>query len=209
MPTKRSQGDRRRTPTACRWQEAESLEDELGRIARLSLDELRTCWRTRFSDRPPDTLSRDMLVRLMAWRIQAERFGGLDAGTRKLLARMADGQREPPRRLRIGSVLVREYGGALHEVTVAAGGYQWCGSIHASLSGVARAITGTAWNGPRFFGLRDIDSVRNSGPDEHPEGPPAGRQRADRSVRSVNVHAGQKSAVGRPTNTVRAIAEKR
>jgi DUF2924 family protein len=180
MPTKRSREGRRRTPAALRWQEAETPEEELGRIARFSLDELRTCWRTRFPDNPPDTLSRDMLVRMMTWRIQAERFGGLDAGTRKLLAQLADGQREPPRRLRIGSVLVREHGGALHEVTVVAGGYQWRGSVHASLSGVARAITGTAWNGPRFFGLRDVDSARNSDTAERPDDRPKGRQRADR-----------------------------
>ena len=73
----------------------------------------------------------------------------------RLLARLARGQTAPTRRLKPGSVIVRQYGGTLQEVVVVPGGFLWCGTVHASLSAIARAITGTAWNGPRFFGLRD------------------------------------------------------
>jgi hypothetical protein len=150
---------RRAAPSASHWLEAEPVEAELRRIAAFTVDELRAFWPTRCPGAPPPALSRDMLGRLIAWRIQAERHGGLNAGTRKLLSRLANGHREPARRLRIGAVLVREYGGTLHEVTVVAGGFRWRGNVHTSLSAVARAITGTAWNGPRFFGLRDNANV--------------------------------------------------
>ena len=112
-----------------------------------------------------------MLARTIAWRIQAERLGGLDAATRRLLARMASGHDEPVRRFRVGSVLVREYRRTLHEVLVVAGGFQWRGDVHASLSSIARKITGTAWNGPRFFGLRDAVNGRAANPVPHAETP--------------------------------------
>jgi hypothetical protein len=94
-----------------------------------------------------------MPARLIAWRIQAERLGGLDAGTRKLLTRLANGQREPVRHLGIGTVRVREYRGTTHEVTVVAGGFLWRDRTWNSLSVIAREITGTRWSRPRFFGL--------------------------------------------------------
>ena len=146
---------RRRSPPASPWLETEPLEMELRRIALLTVDELRAFWPTRFPGHPPSAFARDMLARLIAWRIQAERLGGLDPGTSKLLARLANGHAEPVRRFGIGTVLVREYRGTTHEVVVVAGGFLWNGTVHGSLSTIARAITGTAWNGPRFFGLRD------------------------------------------------------
>src|SRR5206468_4012850 len=80
-----------------------------------------------------------------------------DPKTAKHLAGVARGnrsQRDRPRRLKIGTVLVREYQGARHTVTVVANGFVWREATYASLSTIARAITGTNWNGPRFFGLR-------------------------------------------------------
>jgi len=58
-------------------------------------------------------------------------------------------------RLNPGALLIREFGGEMHRVTVVAGGFSWKGATYTSLSEVARTITGTRWNGPRFFGLRD------------------------------------------------------
>ena len=82
---------------------------------------------------------------------------GLDPKTAKHLDGLARGDRsraDRPRRLKPGTVLLREYHGERHTVTVVAKGYVWREATYASLSGIARAITGTSWNGPRFFGLR-------------------------------------------------------
>src|SRR5207302_4939602 len=87
-----------------------------------------------------------------------EAFGGLGRETIKLLDRLARGEKtgtELNRRLKPGAVLVREYQGERHTVTVVPEGLLWEGATYTSLSTIARAITGTAWNGPRFFGLRD------------------------------------------------------
>jgi hypothetical protein len=89
-----------------------------------------------------------------------------DIGARHLdsLARGNRSQRDRPRRLKPGTVLVREYQGARHTVTVVANGFVWRETTYASLSTIARAITGTNWNGPRFFGLR-IDKETTVSPD--------------------------------------------
>jgi hypothetical protein len=73
---------------------------------------------------------------------------------RKLLDRLARGGAEPVRHLKVGTVMVREHQGMLHEVMVVPGGFCWQDKTYPSLSTIAQAITGTAWNGPRFFGLR-------------------------------------------------------
>ena len=73
---------------------------------------------------------------------------------RKLLERLAKGGPEPVRHLKVGTVMVREHQGMLHEVMVVPGGFSWQDKTYPSLSTIARAITGTSWNGPRFFGLR-------------------------------------------------------
>ncbi len=132
----------------------EALEAELTRITGLGVDELRVLWRTMARRNPPAALSRDMLARMVAYELQEQRLGKLAISTRKLLDRLARGGSEPVRHLKAGTVMVREHRGTLHEVMVVPGGFHWQGKIHASLSIIARRITGTAWNGPRFFGLR-------------------------------------------------------
>src|SRR5215207_10799266 len=129
---------------------------EIARVRLLPLAELRTAWRKMFSRSPPAALTRDLLARMIAWRMQEKAFGGHDPQSLKLLARLARGERagEPRRSLNSGAVLVREYRGERHSVTVVADGFVWREETYASLSTIARAITGTAWNGPRFFGLR-------------------------------------------------------
>jgi hypothetical protein len=95
------------------------------------------------------------MARGIAWEIQEQALGGPDAATLKLLDSLARGEKpESKRRLKTGTVLVREYQGGRHTVTVVPGGFLWRDTTYRSLSTVARAITGTAWNGPRFFGLR-------------------------------------------------------
>ena len=132
----------------------EAIEAEIDRIRSLGLDDLRTLWRTTFRSSPPQGFTKDLVVRFICWHIQEQAFGGLDPATAKILDGFARGTKVPDRRLKAGTVLVREYQGERHTVTVVPGGYVWREASYASLSTIARAITGTAWNGPRFFGLR-------------------------------------------------------
>ena len=137
--------------------EREGIEAEIDRVRSLGVDSLRTLWRTTFRSSPPPAFSKDILARFLCWHIQEQAFGGLDPKTAKHLGGFARGDRSPadrPRRLKPGTVLLREYQGERHTVTVVAKGYVWREATYASLSIIARAITGTAWNGPRFFGLR-------------------------------------------------------
>jgi hypothetical protein len=134
-----------------------AIEAEIERVRSLGLDALRARWRSMFGAMPPMALTKDLLVRMMAYRIQEEAFGGLDRATIKLLDGLGRGEkpgRQAKRRLKAGTVLVREYQGERHTVTVVPDGFVWRNATYASLTTIARAITGTAWNGPRFFGLR-------------------------------------------------------
>jgi hypothetical protein len=133
---------------------ASDLEAELARIAGMNINELRSLWREREGREPPSGFSKDLLARALAYAIQEERLGGLSKEVKKLLAN-PDAQAEPPRRIKVGSVIVREYAGARHEVFVVEGGFSWQGKSYPSLSAIAKEITGTRWNGPRFFGLRE------------------------------------------------------
>jgi DUF2924 family protein len=134
-----------------------AIEAEIDLLRSLGLDALRTRWRMTFGALPPPALTKDLLARMIAYRLQEEAFGGLDRATAKLLDAYARGDKsrtELMRRLKPGTVLVREYRGERHTVTVVRDGFVWQGRTYGSLSAIARAITGTAWNGPRFFGLR-------------------------------------------------------
>ena len=131
---------------------------------------------------PPSAFSKDILAQFLCWHIQEQAFGGLDPKTAKHLGELARGGRsraDRPRRLKPGTVLLREYQGERHTVTVVVNGYVWREATYASLSIIARAITGTAWNGPRFFGLR-IDKGITVSPDaaDTSPGAPNGRHLA-------------------------------
>ena len=124
--------------------------------------EVRALWRTAFKKEPPKALSRDLLVRMLAWRLQEKAFGGHDAATLRLLqahARQDVGKLVLFRRLKPGTSVVREYQGVRHIVTISEGGFVWQGRSYDSLSAIAREITGSRWNGPRFFGLRGGDKT--------------------------------------------------
>jgi len=90
---------------------------------------------------------------MIAYRLQERAFGGLDRESLRFLDGLARHGRLPRRRLKPGTVLVRDYQGQRHTVTVASDGFDWQGATYPSLSAIARAITGTAWSGPRFFAL--------------------------------------------------------
>jgi hypothetical protein len=136
--------------------DAAAIEAEVDQVRSLGIDALRKRWRMMFGATPPQGLTKDIIARMIAYRIQEEAFGGLDRETVKMLDRLARGEKRDDlnRRLKAGTVLIREYQGERHTVTVVPDGFVWRDTTYSSLSTIARAITGTAWNGPRFFGLR-------------------------------------------------------
>ena len=128
-------------------------------LSDLSPDELRKEWRRLYRTQPP-RLSRDLLVRAIAYRFQELRYGGLSKATSRKLAalvqaRRLDGETVPEgaQRIRAGARLVREWNGRTHTVTVKEEGFTYAGRDYRSLSAIARDITGARWSGPRFFGL--------------------------------------------------------
>ena len=131
-----------------------AIAAEIDRIRSLPLDALRGRWRGEFGRKPPAGLSKDMLGRMIAWQIQERAFGGLDRDSLTFLDSLARHHRPARRQLKPGTVLVREYQGQRHTVTVGREGFDWQGARYPSLSAIARAITGTAWSGPRFFALQ-------------------------------------------------------
>ncbi|MDP4026655.1 DUF2924 domain-containing protein [Methylobacterium sp. NEAU 140] len=148
---------------------------ELAALPALDLDALRLRWR-RLTRRPaPLGLRRDLLARLLAHAMQTRAYGGLPRETARLLDRLAT-DADPAKALAAtrpgrgtgrpspGTQLVREHAGRVHRVTVTAAGYLWNGTTYASLSPIAEAITGTRWNGPRFFGLRERGGPEGSAP---------------------------------------------
>ena len=156
-----------------------SIEAEIARLRDLDLTELRLRWRNVFGKSAPALLNRYLLLRIIAYRLQADRSGDLDHETLKALAKAA-GQlgeisRLPTELTKLdqrrfvpppGTVLVREWDRKSHRVMVMPDGFAWNGKTFDSLSKVAFAITGTKWNGPRFFGLRDRQPGINAGETE-------------------------------------------
>lgn len=131
----------------------EDVEQLVCEIETLDLEGLRSLWRERYVA-PPSLRSTPILRQLLAWRMQAQAQGGLDAVTRKTLARSGPVQAEG-KHLGIGARLTRIWKGREVTVVVEEQGFRWEGEVFPSLSAAATAIAGTRWNGPRFFGLRD------------------------------------------------------
>jgi hypothetical protein len=130
----------------------------VGALLDCSRGELKEQWRALWGTEAPQHGSREFLIRAVAYGIQVQAFGGLDAKTLKLLrkANGANGARPKPRRSRLskGSKLFREWHGETHEVLVLDKGFAWRGETYPSLSAIARALTGAHWNGWAFFGLK-------------------------------------------------------
>jgi Protein of unknown function (DUF2924) len=149
----------------------ELLDNEIARLRGLDIGELRARWHTVFRRRAPPHLTRHLLFRILAYRLQAYRLGELDVDSRRLLDRIGSGSAEGINRLvaelnrsrtelRPGTLLTREWDGHLQRVMVLADGFTWNGKTYRSLSKVAFAMTGTRWSGPRFFGLDQPPSER-------------------------------------------------
>jgi hypothetical protein len=139
----------------------------LAALKTMTLPELKAEWRTLFEAEPPGHNRRYLESRL-AYRIQELAYGGLKPETRKRLEALGEqfaNRNITSRRIRqsampiAGTRLIREYRGVEHTVTVLADGYEWQGRPYRSLSAIARAITGTRWNGPLFFGIRNHRSA--------------------------------------------------
>ena len=133
---------------------------EVNNLAGLDTNVLRQRWFELFGTAPAPRISRDVLIRGVAFRIQEEAHGGLDKSCRRQLYRMAEVLRDggsipvsQGQSFKLGTKLIREWKGKVHEVVIAGDGYVWAGKRYRSLSQIARSITGTRWSGPRFFGV--------------------------------------------------------
>jgi hypothetical protein len=170
----------------------EGLHRLVTRVMAMPQDELDVAWGRHCRGKPPAGLPRSLLARALAYRIQAEALGDLPQVTRRFLERVGrdlaagkppDLQYEQGPRLKPGTVLVREHGGVDHRVMVLAEGFAWNGQVHKSLSAVALAITGTRWNGHRFFGLGAPGRAKRVNPAPGPRGVSVSQQDRVRSTR--------------------------
>ena len=185
---------------------AESLDAALARISEMTVEQLRAFWRERFESDPPAAFSKALLARAICYRLQEQTSGGLSASTDRLLRSLIKPGAEPPRRVKVGSVLVREHQGVVHQVLVVPGGFCWQGKTYDSLSTIAKTITGTSWNGPRFFGLRSkkthdqeedpTASGASAAPDRKPLPSPS-RKASSQSGRRSSVRAASGDTGGR------------
>jgi len=130
-------------------------------LSDLDTPSLRQWWADLFDIEATSRISRDLLIRAIAWRLQEEVCGGLSNSARRQLARHAQEFRSSgsisvssSADLKPGTKLIREWQGRVHEVVIVEDGYVWSGKRYRSLSQIARIITGTRWSGPRFFGTR-------------------------------------------------------
>jgi hypothetical protein len=156
-----------RARIAAKGPETSSVEAEIARLRGLETKALRARWRTSFGRNAPTHVARHLLFAMLAYRLQAEAMGDLDAETVRFLKQVdltPSKQAAVPltqaferrrRDLSPGTVLTREWSGQHHRVMVLEGGFVCEGRPYSSLSEIAQVITGTKWNGPRFFGLRD------------------------------------------------------
>jgi hypothetical protein len=144
-----------------------TLISELERLRELNPEELHEQWRMLFGTEPPPRLRSTLLVQAIAYRLQEKALGGLKPATVRLLERIADDatarrQVSTPEKVRVnaGTVLLREWHGTQHQVTVQKEGFLYRAKRFRSLSEIARVITGSRWSGPLFFGLKSSRKER-------------------------------------------------
>lgn len=144
------------------------MDVELARLGELNFGMLKARWRSVTGRVAPAGVQKSLLLKMLAYRLQADAFGDQDQDTTRFLDRVASdrdltGAKTLPlpdkARAGQGAIFIREWEGVTHHVMHMADGYAWNGSTYRSLSEVARAITGVRWNGPRFFGLREREKV--------------------------------------------------
>src|SRR6202048_424197 len=156
-----------------------AVEAELDQLMMMPIAQLRVRYRELFRTDPPKAFGPDLLRRSIAHRIQEKAYGGLSRSAQRLLDQMMKafaakpgGKIVLPRRIKPGSVLVREWKGKSHRVMVLAEGFAYDSETYSNLSEIAVLITGTRWNGPRFFGLRSkAEESSVPAPPHRPHGP--------------------------------------
>ena len=156
------------------------LAAELKELGGLGTDELRQRWTVFYGMAPSPRISRELLVRAVAHRMQENAHGGHGKSCRRQLARLAETLRDggsiamsQTQSFKPGTKLIREWKGKVHEVVIASDTYIWAGKHYRSLSRIARAITGTRWSGPRFFGLEAGQGTEQLGASKAINVPPA------------------------------------
>jgi hypothetical protein len=171
-----------------------AVEAELDRLAVMPIAQLRARYREMFRSDPPKAFGPDLLRRSIAHRIQEKAYGGLSRSVQRLLDQMMKayaakpgGKIVLPRRIKPGSVLVREWKGKSHRVMVLAEGFAYDGKTFGNLSEIAGLITGTRWNGPRFFGLRSKAPESDE---------PVGPGRSDGAKRNAKAASARSSHLG-------------
>ena len=146
-----------------------TITEQLKCLPDLKRCELQGLWRELYGSNPPEKISHQLMVQAIAHRLQVKQFGGLTFSTRRALKRLLDEPRPSAsshskgRVVSNGTVLIREWHGATHQVTVTGKGVLYREKLYRSLSEVAREITGTRWSGPLFFGLRKASKEPNYG----------------------------------------------
>lgn len=140
---------------------------------KLGVMAIREAWAQRLRTKPPPIQSADLLLRMFAWRLQVEAYGGLDEATALRLNQVSRAQTDQTATsvpaiasLEAGTVLVREWRGVEHRVLVLDGGFEHQGERFKTLSEVARSITGTRWSGPRFFGVEQAERAQAEEPSQ-------------------------------------------
>jgi len=141
----------------------DSLSTQLAALLTMSKDALSALWQQLFQSSRPHQLRRQLMVRILAYRIQEQEFRGLNPSARQRLRQMARAlERDPAAKIsdapcfKPGTRLIRQWQDRTHIVTVEENGYEYQDSRYQSLSEVARLVTGTRWSGPLFFGLKSI-----------------------------------------------------
>jgi hypothetical protein len=139
----------------------DKLSAQIATLPSLNKAQLLAIWAENFSKDPPPNLRKELMVPILAYRMQEKEFGGLSHAARRRLREIADSLKtEKPSQERsdsapqTGTRLLRMWRGEMHEVIATGSGYQYRDQTYSSLSRIAREITGTQWSGPLFFGVR-------------------------------------------------------
>jgi len=137
------------------------ITTKLQELPHLPRPRLRALWQELFAKPAHPQLRRNLMIAVLAYRLQEQAYGGLKPSTRKRLQRLAVELEQkqktwpsPVPQLRAGTRLLRQWQGQMHEVVVADEGFDYRSKRYESLSEIARQITGTRWSGPLFFGLK-------------------------------------------------------
>lgn len=143
---------------------SETLEVEIAALPKMNLAQLQAKWRRVLKQAPPPHIRKQLLVPLLAYKLQEQAYGGLKPEVKRRLRELAASfhrdskktaaQRRDPLRIKPGTRLIRQWEGQTHHVTVGEVGFEYNGERYKSLSVIARLITGTRWSGPLFFGLK-------------------------------------------------------